>query len=254
MPRLLTDPHLQQCPSYQDPEYEEFIIDATRIGESPEDVIARLAQAWNTHNTRLKEAWDLQVQEDGEAAAAEEQARKEKEALATLEAEKVTATEKAEADKKKPRLPEWSKMASIESSVRPRPSAFAIHKLKSFEYIELWYFTPEGCRDAAASGISVSDESYAIISIGSGLQLRPTVTHSPSKKVVKDADLTWIQFDIAKIAYMRELDKCGWDKETITSMANFFYDVQNNPLLEEEYGIPALCDTRPVPESAGTKG
>ncbi|THH11637.1 hypothetical protein EW146_g7975 [Bondarzewia mesenterica] len=219
MPRLLTDPHLQQCPSYQDPEYEEFIIDATRVGESPEDVIARLAQAWNTHNTRLKEAWDLQVQEDGEAAAAEEQARKEEEALAAIEAKKVAAAEKAEADKKKPHLLEWSKTASIESSVRPRPSAFAIHKLKSFEYIEL---------------------CYAITSIGSGLQLRPTVAHSPSKKVIKDADLTWIQFDIAKIAYMRELDKCGWDKETITSMANFFYDVQNNPLLEEEYGIPTL--------------
>ncbi|KAJ7587665.1 hypothetical protein C8J56DRAFT_786447, partial [Mycena floridula] len=43
-----------------------------------------------------------------------------------------------------------------------RPSSYAIDKLEKYGYIELWYFTPEGCEDGALSQRSLDTKQYGL--------------------------------------------------------------------------------------------
>ncbi|KAJ7197435.1 hypothetical protein GGX14DRAFT_335183, partial [Mycena pura] len=72
----------------------------------------------------------------------------------------------------------------IADSIALRPSLFALRKLERFEYVEAWYFTREGCADAAAAGANCSVNEEA---------LRPAAALAGSKSVAKDVDLTWDQ-------------------------------------------------------------
>ncbi|KAG1853435.1 hypothetical protein DFJ58DRAFT_728179 [Suillus subalutaceus] len=54
-----------------------------------------------------------------------------------------------ETEKKKPKINDFATGMSVGDTLTHCPSQYAIHKLKSFEYIELWYFSPDGCKEAA---------------------------------------------------------------------------------------------------------
>ncbi|KAG2078361.1 hypothetical protein BDR04DRAFT_998940, partial [Suillus decipiens] len=49
-----------------------------------------------------------------------------------------------EAEKKKPKINDFMVGTSVSDTLTPCLSQYAIHKLKSFEYVELWYLSPDG--------------------------------------------------------------------------------------------------------------
>jgi hypothetical protein len=73
-------------------------------------------------------------------AAHEEEERRAKEA----EADK----EHLESERKKPKMNGFSVNATMGDAIAPHPSQYAIQKLNNFKYVELWYFSPDGCKEA----------------------------------------------------------------------------------------------------------
>ena len=55
----------------------------------------------------------------------------------------------------------------VSDHVMPWPSQFAIGKLKSFNFVELWYFTDEGCHKVQDSSRAQSDDVYGLTKIDS---------------------------------------------------------------------------------------
>jgi len=112
--------------------------------------------------TREVEAWDIQVQ--GDMAEQEEQLR-----LVQAEEERVRDKEEClkeeeqkELEKKRPKINDFDNDKMVGDFVLPCPLQFALGKLKSFSFTELWYFTEEGCAEAQESSRTIPDDAYSI--------------------------------------------------------------------------------------------
>ena len=79
----------------------------------------------------------------------------------------------------------------VSDHVMPQPSQFAIGKLKSFNFVELWYFTDEGCHKVQDSSRAQSDDVYGLTRINDLVVLKPIASFKASRNVVLDANLTW---------------------------------------------------------------
>jgi hypothetical protein len=152
MPRIETDPNLQICPDFASDAFaaiREVLIAAS--DSTHEETAASLTASWEAQNAINKAAWAMQ--EEGDALLREEQANLAREAQTALQAQldKDAADELREAEKKKPKMHTFNATKSIGADVIQRPSPYALERLRKFEYIELWYFSSEGCNDAAQS-------------------------------------------------------------------------------------------------------
>ena len=63
--------------------------------------------------------------------------------------------------KKKPKLPNLE--CSLLDFLQDHGSQYARKRLHNFEYVKLWYFTPEGCADAARKS-QMNAEDYTLFS------------------------------------------------------------------------------------------
>ena len=100
---------------------------------------------------------DLAEQEELTRVAEEEEDRRQ------AENEHLKDEEKKEQEKKKPKIGDFDKGWMVSDHVIPQPSQFAIGKLKSFNFVELWYFTDEGCHEAQDSSKAQSDDAYGLM-------------------------------------------------------------------------------------------
>ncbi|KAG6379024.1 hypothetical protein JVT61DRAFT_11448 [Boletus reticuloceps] len=124
-----------QIPDFAGPDYD--IIHQGLISgyqENEQQVVERLIVAWEAgRNTHVAE-WNLQREAEARAAEdAEQEHRLQEEDQERISRRQVKAKQK-EAEKKKPKMNTFALDAST---------------LKSFDFIELWYFTPTGRSDAA---------------------------------------------------------------------------------------------------------
>ncbi|KAJ7734422.1 hypothetical protein B0H16DRAFT_1327555 [Mycena metata] len=222
MPRILFDPSLETCPDYSSETYDA--IRSKFITETVDEdaAAAVLAEAWHTDRDLRKEAWDEQVQDDAEREAEAVQQRADEAAAEKAEAE-------AERAKKRPKLPAFDAKATVPNVLQPRPSNFAKHKVAAFEYVDLWYFTVEGCRDADSirSG-SAADEAFGLTQSDNLLELKPMSSYKAAKRVVRDEDLTWSQVAIAATGLLQEMEAAQWPKDYLTAFASFFYALGNH--------------------------
>lgn len=75
------------------------------------------------------------------------------------------------------------------------------------EYVELWYFCPDGCREAAATSRSTSDSDDAFgFARDDGMVAPKTIaSFKASQKAVQN--LSWRQFDLAKTSFLVHTEK-----------------------------------------------
>ena len=92
----------------------------------------------------------------------------------------------------------------------PRPSQFAIGKLKSFNFVQLWYFTDEGCHKAQDSSRAQSDDAYGPTKVDDLVVLKPVASPKASQNVILDTNLTWRQLNDGKNTMLQYMDLCGW--------------------------------------------
>ena len=118
----------------------------------------------------------------------------------------------------------------------PRPSQFAIGKLKSFNFVELWYFTDEGCAEAQDTSKAQSYDAYGLTKVDDLVALKPVALFKASRNVVPDTDLTWRQMNVGKNSMLRFMDLCDWPQKHVQSFAHFYFNIEIDPMHSRPNG------------------
>lgn len=241
MPRILLDPRLEECPDFASAPFEavrNIIVAAQQV--TAEQAAQTLTDAWTeAHDTRIA-AWDQQLQEDRELQEQERRAREEEEERQRQEKAQEEEAERREKEKKKPKLNTFVAKQAISDSIQPRPASYAIKKLEDFEYVELWYFTEEGCLEATRSNRTVAEDTFGISKVDDIVALRPISAFKALNKVVQDVHLDWRQMTMAKNGLLHAMSKAGWPQTHILALAEFFLNLDCHSFRRRPQGEQIL--------------
>jgi hypothetical protein len=228
MPRINQDPGLQVCPDFA----------ADQITQ--EQAAEQLANTWTQENDALKERWVQQQQEDQRAREQDEAEQREEEAERRCEREREKEAEQREAEKKKPKMNRVNNGRPVADAILRRPAAFTLNKLANFEYVELWYFSPDGCLDAHNTSRASADEAFGLAKLDDFMALKPVSSFRASRNVIRDEDLDWYQFFRASNSLLDHIPKAHWPQENIDSLATFFVNIQCSKLHDRSNGGKVL--------------
>ena len=121
---------------------------------------------------------------------------------------------------------DFDKNTMVNDFITPRPLAYALHHLKDFDYVELWYFTQEGCADASQNQQTQNEDTFGLTKSDDMVTLRPISALKASGNAILDIDLTWHQMEIAKLMLIQHMTKCHWPEKAVTSLAQFFMNIK----------------------------
>ena len=116
----------------------------------------------------------------------------------------------------------------VADHIMPRPSQFAIGKLKSFNLVELWYFTVEGCTEAQDTSKAQLVDAYGITKVDDFVALKPVALFKASQNIIPNVDLTWRQMNVGKNTMLCFMDLCDWPQKYIQSFTHFYFNI-NGP-------------------------
>ncbi|KAG1735569.1 uncharacterized protein EDB91DRAFT_1056259 [Suillus paluster] len=111
---------------------------------------------------------------------------------------------------------------------------------KSFEYIELWYFSPDGCKHMADKAKLTVDGTFGFTKVDDFIALKAVATFKPSHKAIQDHSLEWRQFDMAKNSFLLYINKLNWPEKHQHALTMFFMNIISHPQRSELFGEPAL--------------
>ena len=135
------------------------------------------------------------------------------------------------ADKLALQLPPVDLNAKSLTSHLQRPTTYAIEKFREFEYVPLWYFTEQGCRDTANGDLWE-------VTITSDNQ--PSLRPAASPNALSDEQLTWEQFMDANHLLCRWLIPAGWPEDYAKVLSSFFWEIENHEEKYTPYGKETL--------------
>ncbi|KAG1870090.1 hypothetical protein DFJ58DRAFT_837490 [Suillus subalutaceus] len=186
-------------------------------------VAETLHTTWVLTNEDLCLQWQDQVTEDERLSAERKCATKEAEhEHLTLQLEENTVR----ADEKKKNRSKHSAIV-----MHPHPfandkealvSEFALRKIDSGKYIELYYWTNNGLDDALVNYRTRDDDSMvpSIGEDGSTIWVS-AATSKPAAGVIADRNLTPVDFAQAIPRIMAAIEECDWTKQRIQMLAQF---------------------------------
>ncbi|KAG1819993.1 hypothetical protein EV424DRAFT_1539667 [Suillus variegatus] len=195
MARIALDPAFDIQPDFSSPTFEGLRVHIIRGTQTTHDEVANeLVTAWQQDR-------DLRV--TSLEKANQEHLCLEHEAEAKLR----------EAEKKKPKINDFQTGTAIGNTLTPRPSQYAIHKLKSFKYVELWYFSPDGCKVTADDAKTNTEDTFGLAKVDDFVALKPVAFFKASRKAIQDHNLEWRQFDLAKNSFLLHINKLKWPEK-----------------------------------------
>jgi hypothetical protein len=235
--RILHDPHLEVMPDHAGPHYDVLRNALVQNGSTPEQAVQALNDSWTQNHDARALAWDQQVADDAqaalEAAAAQQNQPGEPQVPPPVE-------EGAGGEKKKLKMKDFDDALSVGNYIAPRPSQYALRRLEDFEYVELWYFTPEGCSDASQFQTTQHDDAFGLTKVDEFVTLKSISSVKASKNVVVDADLTFRQISMAKNTLIPLMTKYQWTEKSINAFAQLFTQLELHPYRQREFGERAL--------------
>ncbi|KAF9782113.1 hypothetical protein BJ322DRAFT_1022596 [Thelephora terrestris] len=180
-----------------EPDYESAVWDAARNaiiagGKTPEEAIGILREGWRAqHDGALKE-WNEHLQRQQE----EENKRERGQADLSVGEQNT-----------EPDVPEWINKPTP-SFLDIKPARNILKRLEKKEFIELWYFTAEGCKETSAADLNTPDNLLGLLNTGTGFALH-AMGAPTSSKVIQDEDLSWNQLTEAKTRLVGCMKACG---------------------------------------------
>ncbi|KAG1728859.1 uncharacterized protein EDB91DRAFT_1253287 [Suillus paluster] len=137
--------------------------------------------------------------------------------------------EHAEAEKKKPKMNGFKEASTVGDFLAPCPSQYAVQKLTNFEYIELWYFSPDGCKEALKTSKSVADD-YGLTKVDDQLTIRPASAFKASKAALADHELPFSVFLRAKNMFLVQISQAKWPQTHVDTLSLFFWCLENHAI------------------------
>ncbi|KAG2108091.1 hypothetical protein BD769DRAFT_1392783 [Suillus cothurnatus] len=223
MERILVDPGLEVQPNFELAAYLGWLNALVAGGTTREDALELMAEGWRLECQECIVLWQQQNKED--ACTLQEQQEQER-----TEKEAEEQAEQCETEKKKPKINNFNNQAIVADVIIPRPSQYAIQKIKNMEYAELWYFSPDGCHEASVTSRSTSDsdDAFGFAKVNGIVVLKTIALFKASQKAIQDHDLSWRQFDLAKTSFLVHIKKGGWPEKHQQALAMFFTLVTNH--------------------------
>ncbi|KAI6140655.1 hypothetical protein BKA82DRAFT_3950039, partial [Pisolithus tinctorius] len=111
---------------------------------------------------------------------------------------------------KKPQMGDFTARQPPLSVLISRPSHFAINKLASCKYIELWYFLLEGCNDTAKNARTNADDTFGLSSSNDVLTLRPVTLAKTSQNACTDHNLSFSELLQARVSFLHYIKAVPW--------------------------------------------
>jgi hypothetical protein len=241
MPRLTLDPNLEVRPDFASAAYDDLCTALAAAQEVDKGAIAtRLSDAWDVENNTKKATWEEQVRQDQADKADATLARELAQQLELEERRKEEEAERKEKEKKKPKLKDFVANKRVKDTTPLHPSCYAIHKLDEREYVELYYFTLEGCTEASKVDRTIAQDAFTFTKAEDTLLLKPMASHKPSNKAVPDEDLTWRQMSIAKTTLLHQMSQTGWPENHVIALAEFYLNLESHPTCQQTDGDTIL--------------
>ena len=189
-----------------------------------------LVQLWTQdHNLQL-EHWLEYQQEAAEAAEEAERQWQATEDEARALAEQVAEREQIEAEKKKPKIGDFDESKQIPNVLLPHPSQYAIQKFKQFEYVELWYFSPDGYHEATRESCSTADDALGIAKSDEVLTLKSVASIKASKNALLDHELPMMDFLQAKNTFLQQAKLASWPEKHLNALLLFYWNLENHSI------------------------
>ncbi|KIN97861.1 hypothetical protein M404DRAFT_31942 [Pisolithus tinctorius Marx 270] len=176
----MADPNHEQCPDFESAAFHKIreAMMAT-LDLNLEQAVAHLHTAWDDDHQHTVDKWNARCQAEGPAPRQE-----------------VKGLDDGchDTECKKPQMADFTIGHPPPSIIVNRPSQYTTNKLASCNYVELWYFSPEGCNDAAKHTRSNANDTFGISSTNDLLTLRPVALVKASQNVHMDHNLTFSEF------------------------------------------------------------
>ncbi|KAI0688273.1 hypothetical protein C8T65DRAFT_556637, partial [Cerioporus squamosus] len=224
------NPHNAVCPDFWDSVFDghrqELVDNGTAASE--EAAVEHLVARWKERNAQEKEAWDRDHPQNEEP---QPRPRAPSPVVNKPEDGRNSATRAA--------VPKGPVFAPAALGVPPPksldapPSQHAQNKLKAGQYVQLWYFTPEGIQEATSTLYSGREDAITLEREDSALVLS---THSGSKKAVDDEHLTWNQVSLARSTFLTWANTYRWPEDHTDMLARFWFNLDIHPLRAKEGG------------------
>jgi hypothetical protein len=147
-----------------------------------------------------------------------------------LAREAETENKHLEAEKKKPKMNGFNATASVGDSIAPHPSQYAIQKLNNFEYVELWYFSPEGCKEAMKTSRSIVDNTFSLTKLDDHLTIHPSSAFKALRSALPDHELTFSTFLRAKNLFLTHANMAKWPQTHLDMLVLFFWHLKNHAI------------------------
>ncbi|KIK72678.1 hypothetical protein PAXRUDRAFT_21706 [Paxillus rubicundulus Ve08.2h10] len=211
----MADPSFEEVPNYASPEFD-VIRTGLRLGyhENDEQAEAELRAA-----EEAEEARRLLAEEEERATRTE------------------TERERKEAEKKKPKMNTFIPGTSVTDVLIHPPSQYALQKLSTFDFSELWYFSLAGRLDAAKySNKSQADDTFGISKMDDHLTVRSIASVRASRNVLQDHELPFSEFLRAKNCFLEYARRAEWPAVNLDALAQFFWRMETHPLLQLPLG------------------
>ncbi|KAG8214776.1 hypothetical protein J3R82DRAFT_9911 [Butyriboletus roseoflavus] len=122
------------------------------------------------------------------------------------------------------------------SIIAPQPSQYAIQKISAFDFVELWYFSPEGCSEAACNHKSQADDMFGLSNTNEILTLHPVASVRVSRNARANYDLLFSEFLQAKNAFLYHIKQATWPDKHVNALAEFFWNLKNHSMHVNENG------------------
>ncbi|KAG2354207.1 hypothetical protein BDR07DRAFT_1382428 [Suillus spraguei] len=209
----MADPNNEICPDFASAAYAEIREDLIRAsGQTEAQVTNRMVVSWTQSHRQRVDDWNQEREQEEHEAAEAAQAR-------AAQEEEVRERQEADAEKE------------LGDFITPRPAQYAISKINNFEYTELWYFSPDGCKDAQRSSQSTAEDGYGLTQVDNAvLALRPLSAFKASKSAIPDHELTFLTFLRAKNTFLTHISKAKWPQANIDALSLFFWHLENHPI------------------------
>ncbi|KAJ2920911.1 hypothetical protein H1R20_g16182, partial [Candolleomyces eurysporus] len=240
LPRSTRDPNLEEMPDFDSETFKAVFNPLVTEENTLESIIQKAKDAWTLDHQKRLEDWRRQQEEDDEAARQLAEQLAAEEAETRRAREEAAALEKAERDKKKPKVKAFVADKPVGTVSLPRVSPYALGKVKSLDYVELHHFTEEGRAEAKHQDKTTSESTLALAHEDGKVFLTPAAAHKPSTKVTPDELLSWRQMSIAKTGLLTLMKKEGWPQPHVVTLAQFFLELDSHPLRSEPGGEEAL--------------
>ncbi|KAG0702373.1 hypothetical protein DFH29DRAFT_875272 [Suillus ampliporus] len=220
-PHIPSDPALKVQPNFESQAFTACTAALIASGMTAEDALTQLIDGWTQER---QEPNALKENEDRECE----------------EKEIAEAKERCENKKQKPKINDFNADLPVPDVLIPRPSQFALQKVKNMEFVELWYFSPDGCHEAHDWNKSSADDALGLAKIDGIVALKSFSSFKASNKALQDHDLSWRQFDMAKTSFLIHIDKASWPEKHQLALALFFTLITNHEHRLRPHGEKTL--------------